>query len=193
MDVVKVNATPGGVTATVKIHKATKLGTKPTQVTVHKDDDLFELSGNRDVYKGWCVEDIHAAHDGALGYVEFGNGHTAWEGASGGSAGDQHQRLMIRQAVESHFEKELQLKLQERRRTIAAPLKPLTLFFIDRVANYHPADGKFRTWFEETYTSVKAHPKFRVAHDARRRRRPRRVLRHDQQGGPEGHEVRSGH
>ena len=129
---------------------------------MRKDDDLFELSGDRGVYKGWCVEDIHAAQDGALGYVEFGNGHTAWEGASGGSAGDQHQRLMIRQAVESHFEKELQLKLQERRRTIAAPLKPLTLFFIDRVANYHPADGKFRTWFEEEYASVKAHPKFRV-------------------------------
>ena len=49
---------------------------------MHKDDDLFELSGNRDVYNGWSVEDIHAAHDGALGYVEFGNGHTAWEGAS---------------------------------------------------------------------------------------------------------------
>ena len=162
VDVVKVNATPGGVTATMKIHKATKLGTKPTQVTVHKDDDLFELSGNREVYDGWCVEDIHAAHNGALGYVEFGNGHTAWEGASGGSAGDQHHRLMIRQAVESHFEKELQLKLQERRGRIAAPLKPLTLIFIDRVANYHPADGKFRTWFEETYTSVKAHPKFRA-------------------------------
>ena len=150
------------MTATAKIHKTTKLGTKPTQVTLRKDDDVFELSGGRDVYKGWAVEDIHAAQNGALGYVEFGNGHTAWEGTSGGSAGDQHQRLMIRQAVESHFEKELQLKLQERRKTIPAALKPLTLFFIDRVANYHPEDGKFRTWFEEEYTSVKAHPKFRA-------------------------------
>lgn len=162
VDVVRVNATPTGVTATARIHKATKQGTKSTQVTLRKDDDLFDLSGRREVYNGWSVEDIHAAQDGTLGYVEFGNGHTAWEGASGGSAGDQHQRLMIRQAIESHFEKELQLKLQERRKTIASPLKPLTLFFIDRVANYHPADGKFRTWFKETYASVKAHPKFRV-------------------------------
>lgn len=161
VEVAKVNATPGGVTATARIHKATKQGTKPTRITLRKDDDLFELSGERDAYKGWAVEDIHAGRDGATGYVEFGNGRTAREGAKG-SAGDQHQRLMIRQAVESHFEKELQLKLQERRKTIAAPLKPLTLFFIDRVANYHPEDGKFRIWFEEEYTAVKADPKFRV-------------------------------
>ena len=51
---------------------------------------------------------------------------------------------MIRQAVESHFEKELQLKLQRRRGIVPAAIKPLTLFFIDKVANYHPADGKFR-------------------------------------------------
>ena len=34
--------------------------------------------------------------------------------------------------------------------------------FIDRVANYHPEDGKFRQWFHEEYASVKAHPKFRA-------------------------------
>ena len=139
VEVTKINATPGGVTATARIHKATRQGTRPTQVTLRKDDDLFELSGSRDVYKGWVVEDIHAPADGALGYVEFGNGHTAWRARPGGSAGDQQQRLMIRQAVESHFEKELQLRLRERRGDRPAALKPLTLFFIDRVANYHPA------------------------------------------------------
>lgn len=161
VEVLKINATPGGVTATARIHKATKQGTRPTQITLHKDDDLFELSGSRDVYAGWSVEDIHAARDGKLGYVEFGNGHIAWEGGLGGDAGDQHQRLMIRQAVESHFEKEMQLKQQARRKMIAAPLKPLTLFFIDRVAHYHPQDGKFRLWFEEAYASVKSLGKFR--------------------------------
>ena len=162
VEVLKVNATPIGVTATARIHKATKQGTKPTRVTLHKDDDLFELSGSRDVYEGWQVEDIRAPQDGALGYVEFGNGHVAREGPSGGSATNQHQRLMIRQAVESHFEKELQLKLQERRRTVASPLKPLTLFFIDRVANYYPPESKFRAWFEEIYASVMKDPKYRV-------------------------------
>ena len=31
VEVVKINATPGGVTATAMIHKATKQGTKPTR------------------------------------------------------------------------------------------------------------------------------------------------------------------
>ena len=41
-----------------------------------------------------------------------------------------------------------------------AAIKPLTLFFIDRVAHYHPADGKFRVWFEEEYERVRADGRF---------------------------------
>jgi type III restriction enzyme len=44
---------------------------------------------------------------------------------------------------------------------IAAPIKPLTLFFIDKVANYHPENGKFRRWFEEEYSYFKADARFR--------------------------------
>ena len=50
-----------------RIYKATKRGTKPTQVTLYKDDDLYELSGERDVYSGWTVEDIHAPSDAGPG------------------------------------------------------------------------------------------------------------------------------
>jgi type III restriction enzyme len=35
------------------------------------------------------------------------------------------------------------------------------LFFIDRVANYAPEDGKFRIWFEEEYLSVCRDSKYR--------------------------------
>ena len=60
VEVNKITATSASVTATATIHKATAQGTKPTKVTLHKDDDLFELSGGRDVYQGWVVEDILA-------------------------------------------------------------------------------------------------------------------------------------
>ena len=30
----------------------------------------------------------------------------------------------------------------------------LSLFFIDRVAHYAPADGKIRKWFEESYRKI---------------------------------------
>lgn len=160
VEVTKINATSGGVTATARIHKATRRGTKPTRVTLYKDDDLFEVSGRRDVYSGWVVEDIHAPADGVAGYVEFGNGTHVPEGKAPGGALDQQLRLMIRHAVEAHFEKELELRLRLRRGVVPAAVKPLTLFFIDRVANYHPSDGKFRIWFEEEYARLRADSRF---------------------------------
>lgn len=162
VDVKKINARPAGVTATARIHRATKLGTKPTLVTFRKDVDLFDLSGGREVYRGWTVEDIHASRDGKPGFVEFSNGVHVGEGAAPGGARDQQQRLMIRHAVESHFEKELQLRHRKRRGILPAAIKPLTLFFIDRVANYHPAHSKFRSWFQEEYEAFRADGRFRA-------------------------------
>lgn len=162
VEITRINATPGNVTATAKIHKATRQGTKLTQVTLRKDMDVYEESGQRSVYQGWMVEDIHAGRDGRPGYVEFSNGRHVREGIGTGSETEQHQRLMIRQAVESHFEKELQLKLQRRRGIVPAAIKPLTLFFIDKVANYAPEDGKFRHWFEQEYEFFKTDGRFRT-------------------------------
>ena len=161
VEVSKITATPSGVTATAKIFKTNAGKTKPTQVTLRKNVDLFEESGQRGVYQGWSVEDIHPGRDGERGYIEFGNGTLVHEGAGTTSEEEQHQRLMLRQAVESHFEKELQLKLKFRRGLITAAMKPLTLFFIDSVANYHPADGKLRQWFEQEYEIVRSDSRFR--------------------------------
>lgn len=161
VEVSKITATPGGVTATAKIFKSNAGKTKLTRITLRKDMDLFDQSGQRDVYQGWSVEDIHPGRDGERGFVEFGNGTHVHEGAGTTSEEEQHQRLMLRQAIESHFEKELQLKLQLRRGLITSALKPLTLFFIDSVANYHPADGKLRQWFEQEYEIVRSDARFR--------------------------------
>jgi len=161
VEITKINATAGNVTATARIHKATRQGTKLTQVTLRKDMDLYEESGQRSIYQGWMIEDIHVGQDGQPGFVEFSNGRKVREGIGTGSETEQHQRLMIRQAVESHFEKELQLKLQQRRGIVPAAIKPLTLFFIDKVANYHPADGKFRQWFEQEYKFIRSDARFR--------------------------------
>ena len=161
VEVSKVTATPDGVTATAKIFKTNAGQTRLTRVTLRKDTDLFEESGQRGVYQGWSVEDIHAGQGGERGYVEFGNGTHVREGVGTTTEEDQHQRLMLRQAIESHFEKELQLKFQRRRGLITAAMKPLTLFFIDSVSNYHPADGKFRQWFEQEYEIVRSDARFR--------------------------------
>jgi type III restriction enzyme len=157
VEVSKINATPGSVTATAFIDKTTGQVTKRTRVTLRKDDDLYELSGRRSVYQGWAVEDIRADP----GIVEFGNGRRIRAESSTGEGDDQLQRLQIRQAIESHFEKELHLLRMQRRSVIPAAVKPLTLFFVDRVANYYPVDGKIRVWFEDEYESVRNDAKFR--------------------------------
>ena len=157
IDVLKINAKPGSVTATAKIHKATKQGTKTTTVTLRKDDDLFEVSGHRDVYAGWTVEDIHAGRK----VVEFANGQHIEAGTTSAGTDDQQQRLMLREAIVSHFEKEKQLFLLENRRQLDAPMKPLTLFFIEKVADYHPKDAKLRGWFVEEYEDVRNDALFR--------------------------------
>lgn len=158
VEVVKINAKPGSVTATAVIHKTTNQGTKPTRVTLRKDDDLHVLSGHREVYEGWTVEDILADR----GIVEFANGRQIAVGTTSSDADDQQQRLMLRQAIVSQFEKELQLFLLYKRGQLPAPMKPLTLFFIEKVADYHPEDAKLRTWFVEEYKSVYNDARFRA-------------------------------
>ena len=160
VEVVKIHATAAGVTATVLMDVAGKQGTKRVQKKISKDDDLYEISGNRDVYQGWTVEDIHA---GDVRLVEFGNGRKVPETRSSAKdEDDQWMRLQVRMAIEAHFEKELQLLRELRRKTIPAAMKPLTLFFIDRVANYHPTDAKLRVWFEEEYEAVRSDARYAV-------------------------------
>jgi type III restriction enzyme len=70
-----------------------------------------------------------------------------------GGMGDEILKAQIRQAVEQHFEKELKLK--------GKGIKVLTLFFIDKVANYRWYDeegqmhkGKLAEWFEEVFNEI---------------------------------------
>lgn len=152
VEIRKVTASGSDLTATAVLHKSGAIKTAETQVTLRKDVDLREITG-RDIYEGWRVEHIHAGDDPR---VEFSNGQTIRATKSNAvSVTDQLQRLMIRQAIIAHLEKEADLIDAARfKRTLAAPLKPLTLFFVDEVANFWPRDGKVRVWFEEEYESL---------------------------------------
>ncbi|MCT2121741.1 restriction endonuclease [Dietzia cinnamea] len=160
VEVVKIHATSSSVTATVLMDVAGKLGTQRVQKRIRKDDDLYAISGNRSVYEGWTVEDICA---GDTRSVQFGNGRKVPETRSSAQdEDDQWIRLQVRMAIEAHFDMELRLKRALRRKIIPAAIKPLTLFFIDRVANYHPTNSKLRVWFEEEYEAVRSDAKYAV-------------------------------
>ena len=153
--------------AYVEVRKITVAGgSKPTatavlnkdgrrvNVTLHKDDSLVEKTGMH-IYKGWEVEDIKAPDEFQRGHVEFANGRIVQVNTSNDVDSDWWQRAQIAAAIEKHFETELKLMHAASIGEIQT-MKPLTLFFIDRVANYDPDDGKFKIWFDELYTQISA-------------------------------------
>lgn len=75
-----------------------------------------------------------------------------YNGRPQGELNDDIQKTQIAQTVRRHFEKE--------RKYAALGIKVLSVFFIDRVANYRACDdagnslpGKFAQWFEEAFNA----------------------------------------
>jgi type III restriction enzyme len=150
LDSVKASRT--GLTAKLKIDVELAGGVKRKPINLKGDGDLFELSGQREIYRGYTVTEINA--DG--GFVTFGNGVTLREGQSQGGHDDIVLRVQIEETVREHFRKEVSLL----GRPAGQRIKVLSLFFIDRVAHYAAADGKLRRWFEESYQKLAALPEF---------------------------------
>jgi len=153
VEVVSVEVSASGPVARLRIDVQGREGPRRKKVTIRRPGaDLFELSRGREQYRGYRVTEINAAH----GYVEFGNGIRLDAGESSGAPRDDIMRVQIRRAVKEHLDKELAVReLPEDRR-----MKVLSLFFIDRVANYAPEDGKIRRWFVETYEELAAGSKY---------------------------------
>ncbi len=137
----------GGPTASLMLNVRLKSGDiKEKVVTVKKHDKLDKKTGNP-VYAGWQVEDIGTTDifDGE-GYVKFFNGERIEEGATVGSDKEQIFRQQIHRSIQNHFRRKKQL--------VPMGIKPLALFFIDRVANYIDNDGLIRRIFIEEYTAL---------------------------------------
>ncbi len=148
-----IKATKTKVTAKLKIDVQTANGANRKSVSIKGDENLRDLSGGRDVYEGYVVEEIDAGN----GFVRFTNGSRIDIGEEQGNDRDAVMRAQVRESIKEHFEKELKIH-----RTLPAGkrLKVLTLFFIDRVANYAPVDGKIRKWFEECYQEFATRPEY---------------------------------
>jgi type III restriction enzyme len=153
--VVSITAARSGITARLEIDVDTANGTKRKTVSVKKNGtDLYDLSGKREAYRGYIVDYIDAANK----YVPFTNGVTLNEGDAQGARLDDIMRLQVRETVREHFDKELTIaRVPEGQR-----LKVLSLFFIDRVANYAEEDGKIRRWFVEAYEELSRQPRYQT-------------------------------
>jgi len=135
-----------GIKAKLRIHAQTASGPKEKSVTVKQGADLFVLSGERACYhEGFEVAEIHAEPGSES--LRFANGRTLRLGEELGGLREDVWRVQIKHTVKKHLEKELQVG--------SRGIKVLSLFFIDRVANYRdygadgqPRKGKFAEAFE---------------------------------------------
>jgi type III restriction enzyme len=131
-------------------------GITKKQVTAKIGDDLFKLSKGCDVYKdSFVINEIDAEN----GFIEFSSGKMVYKGQAVGGLTDQILKEMIDATVENHFKKEKELRSEG--------IKVLSIFFIDRVANYRtydeqgkPGKGKFSLWFEESFEKWKNMPAY---------------------------------
>lgn len=131
---------------------------KRTTKMIKLGDDLFDISGEREIYRNYVVEDISWGENDE--YIVI-NGETIWLGKAIGDIDDDIiKRFQIRKTIEEHLEKENRLNKKG--------IKVLSLFFIDKVANYRDYSkdgaiipGKYATMFEEEYENLIKQDRFK--------------------------------
>ena len=149
-----------GFRAKVEMDVKEKTGiVKRKAVTLKPGDDLFLLSGQRELYEGYTVDGI----DCTPGYehIEFGNTTEVALGRAIGAVDENIlKKAQIRRTIEAHLDKEL--------RYTEKGIKVLSLFFIDKVDKYRHEDGTpgiYAAMFEECYQELIARPKYAPIRD----------------------------
>lgn len=152
-----LDVTKKPITAKVEIDVSDNGVTKRVSKTIKDGTILYDLT-KRDVYVDFNVNDIYVEEGNE--YIQFSNGQFIKIGESIGDVDeDTIKRLQIRKTIEEHLDKEMKLN--------PIGIKVLSLFFIDRVANYRYYDengsalkGKYALWFEEEYQKIIKYPKY---------------------------------
>lgn len=162
VELLAIQAKAKSITAKVAIDVNDKHGTKRKELTLKIGDDLHVKSNYRDVYQdGYTLNEIRADDE----EIEFSGGRVLRLNEAQGGLQDDVMRFQIERTVKAHFDKLKKMK--------PLGIKVLSLFFIDRVANYraydeqnNPVLGKFGEWFEEAFAKFAQMPNFRglIAH-----------------------------
>ncbi len=148
-----------GIKAKVEIDIQGTNGPKRKPVIVKHETDLFFASKERQNYReGFLITEINAEPGNE--FVQFNNGKTLTLGQELGGIRDDLWKVQIKNTIRRHLDKEIALK--------GKGIKVLSLFFIDKVANYRsyneqgqPVKGKFAECFEEFFKELTALEKYK--------------------------------
>jgi len=135
------------ITATLRTYSSVGGRTREVEVVLDGDDDLYKKT-QRDEHRGYEVEDINANG----GFVAFKNGIRLFMDETVGPSRPEVFRAQIRCTLEHHMERQAALETNG--------VKVLSLFFIDRVANYTAENGIIRRIFDEEFDRLKKQSPF---------------------------------
>ncbi len=159
IELVSVNRTgKSNISATLNINCNSNNGVKKQRVRVKSGDDLYQLSKQREIYQtGYLVDTIDLSDESIM----FSNGQMLYVGETQGGMTEAIMKFQIKKTIEEHLRKEKKLNKQG--------VKVLSLFFIDKVANYRQYNeagnsekGPFAQWFEEIYQEYMSKPAFKA-------------------------------
>lgn len=157
VELLSIDAKAKSLTCKVRLDVNEPSGVKRKEITLKLGDDLYAKSKARDAYQeGYILNEIRAD----AGEVEFSGGRVLRVNEAQGGLTDDVMRFQIERTVAAHFAK---LKNMQ-----PIGVKVLSLFFIDKVANYraydedgNPSLGKFGVWFEEAFNKYASMPKYK--------------------------------
>ena len=130
-----------GIKAKLEVHRKLKSGFKKATVTVKNRDNLA-IKAKSLTYDGYVVSEINAGYQ----FIKFENGVMVKLGQDLGGDKKDMMKVQIHQTIEEHFRKAQLLK--------PYGIKVLSLFFIDKVANYKDPEGSIRTAFTESFKQL---------------------------------------
>ena len=160
-----VKATKAGISAKLELDVKSGNSVKRKEVTVKHGDFLNEKT-KRSLYDGYIVNEItYDEKDSSKSFVDLGKVRLTLGQVNGGENPDVIKRLQIRKTIQEHFDKQKRLKNRG--------IKVLSLFFIDKVANYRTYDietgeaqkGKYALVFEEEYNRLLELPEYQEMGD----------------------------
>lgn len=144
-----------GIVAHLELDKDDTRGLQRQIVKVSGGEDLYALT-HRDSYRDYIIDRIDFDNQ----YLEFGNGKVIRVGQRDESLHDEIVKYQIQRTIINHLDKEKKYK--------KLGIKVLSLFFIDKVANYreyglngNAQKGKFAKWFEELYAEMVNKPRYK--------------------------------
>lgn len=124
----------------------TTQGLARKQINVKQHQDLAVITNNDAYANNWRVSEINLEPAS----IELTNHGILMQGESIGDNNDSIYKEMIRETIKEHLKKEYLMREQG--------IKILSLFFIDKVANYLDYDdqgaeieGQFAKWFDELF------------------------------------------